>query len=64
MNRLDQRIKRLEGQAGACNHRSPVILANPTEQEVERTRKELDECPSCRKGERPKMVILEFPEFD
>ena len=46
MNRLDQRIKRLEEQHGACNHRSPVILANPTEEEVERRKNELAECPS------------------
>ena len=64
MNNLDKRMKRLEEQHGACNHRSPVILANRTEEEVERTRKELDECPSCRKGERPKMVIMRYPALD
>ena len=64
MNGLDQRIKRLEKQHGACNHRSPIILANLTEQEVERKIKELDECPSCKKHGQPKLVIMQFPDFD
>jgi len=64
MASIERRVARLEGQQGACNHQSPVILANPAEEEVERRKKELDECPSCRKGGRPRMVIMTYPEFD
>jgi hypothetical protein len=64
MNRLEQRVRRLEEGCGACNHRSPVILANPTEEELARKRKELNECPSCNKHGQPKLVILQYPELD
>ncbi|MDP2604457.1 MAG: hypothetical protein Q8S00_18005 [Deltaproteobacteria bacterium] len=64
MNGLEQRIKRLEEQGRVCNHHSPVVLANPTADEVERRKKELDECRSCKKHGRPKLVILTYPKFD
>jgi len=64
MGNIERRLTRLEGQQGACNHRSPVILANPTADEVERRKKEMDECPSCKRHGRPKLIIMEYPEFD
>jgi len=64
MGNIERRLARLEEQQGACNHRSPVILANPTEGEVEQKKKELDECAGCRRHGRPKMVIMTYPEFD
>jgi hypothetical protein len=57
MNNLDRRIKRLEEQQGACNHRSPLIL---TQEQVERKKKELDECPNCEKHGRPRLLIIDF----
>ena len=64
MNGLEQRIKRLEEQGRVYNHRSPVVLENSTEREVEQKEKELDECPGCRRHGRPKMIIMEYPVFD
>jgi len=64
MGNIERRLARLEGQQGACNHRSPMILANPTAEEVERRKKELDECPSCKKHGRPKLVIIISSIFD
>ena len=61
---LERRIKRLEEQYNACNHRSPVILANPTEEQVERMRKELGECPSCSRHGQTKLIIMKFLKFD
>ncbi len=61
MNRLEQRVKRLEERRGACEHRSSVILDNPTEEETQRIEKELAECRSCqRHGGRPKIIICDF----
>ena len=59
MNRLEQRVKRLEEEApqGPCDH-GLVILVDPTEEELEERRKELRACPRCREGDGPKMVIL------
>lgn len=64
MGNIERRLARLEGQQGACNHRSPVILANPAVEEVERKRKELDECPSCKKHGPPQLVIMKYPQLD
>lgn len=57
MNRLDQRLKRLETYQGACNHSAYVILENPTDEELERVTRELVQCPSCRyKGTKPFVI--------
>jgi len=64
MGNIERRLARLEGQQGACNHRSPVILANPAEEEVERRKNELAECPSCKRHGQPKLIIMTYPEFD
>ena len=61
MNRLEQRVRRLEDHQGACEHRSPVILDNPAEEEIQRIEKELAECRSCqRHGGMPKVIILDI----
>jgi len=57
MNRLDQRLKRLETHQGACNHSAYVILENPTDEELERVTRELVQCPSCRHTGKQPFVI-------
>ena len=59
MNRIEQRVKRLEEEAPAkpCNHPSAVLF-NPADQEVEGLRRQLDACPNCRGADGPKIVII------
>ena len=64
MNRLEQRIKRLERNAGACNHRLPIILSNPTEGEIQERKSELDNCPRCRWQQRLKIVVLTYSKLN
>ncbi len=53
MSNLERRLRRLEEHHGACNHRTDrgflKPLFNPTEEEVDRYKKEVAECPRCRK---------------
>jgi hypothetical protein len=57
MNKLDQRLKRLEVKQDTCNHRPPhelpVILNNPTDEEIQQKEKELAECANCRRNGKP-----------
>jgi len=69
MNILERRLRRLEEHHGACTHRNDhgflKPLINPTEQEVERLRKELAECPNCRKRGGPtQILIISCPDPD
>jgi hypothetical protein len=63
MGNIERRVARLEEQQGACNHHPVVILANPTDEVVMQKRQEIDRCPSCRRRERPRMVIIHYPEL-
>ena len=69
MSNLERRLRRLEEHHGACNHRNDrgflKPLLNPTQQDVERLRKELAECSSCRKRGGPlQVLIIECPNPD
>ena len=75
MSRLEQRVKKLEKESPrepCChpsisylsnlgNHPPSPYLINPTEEEVEKLRRELDSCPNC-KGADVEIVI--FQQFD
>ena len=61
---LKQRIKRLEVHAGACNHRLPIILSNPTEEEIRQRETELENCPACRTHEGVRLVIMHYPDLN
>ena len=57
MNRLEQRLRRLETHRRACNHGDYIVLENPTDEELERVTRELVQCPSCRyKGMKPFVI--------
>ena len=64
MNKLEQRLRRLEVKHNACNHRPPdglpVTLDNPTDQEIQLKQKELAECPSCQRNGRPDIYIRRY----
>ena len=64
MNRLEQRLKRLEVKHGTCNHPSPhglpVTLDNPTDEEIQQKEKELTECASCRRNGKPEIYIRRY----
>ena len=65
MNKLEQRIKRIEGKAsvGRCSH--PVgILVDPTEEELEKVEKKIAACPNCNgDGPGPRLVIVRLTRF-
>ena len=48
----------------ACHHRPPhglpITLDNPTDEEVEETKRELDACPSCQRYGRPDIYIRRY----
>jgi hypothetical protein len=69
MNNLERRLRRLEEHHGACSHRNdrgfPKPLLNPTEEEVERYKKDVAECPRCQKVGGPlQILIIECPDFN
>src|SRR5207249_3764936 len=47
-----------------ANHRPPhglpLTLDNPTDEEVEETKRELDECPDCQRHGRPDIYIRSY----
>jgi len=46
--KLEQRIKRLEKEVPSCNHSSGIgITLCRTEEEAERLKREMAECPNC-----------------
>ena len=67
MNRIEQRVKRLEEEAprGPCNH--PLgIMINPTEEKVGKREKKLADCHNCRRhgsGLGPDLMIIRLRAF-
>ena len=63
MNRLRQRVKRLEERVPErpCSHPLP-LLVNPTDEEVEEMGRVLDSCPRCSRlnGPKPRMLTIEL----
>ena len=59
MKSIERRLGHLEEKVPLpdCGHKL-AFLREPTEEEVETVRKEIDECPQCSKGGKPLIVIL------
>lgn len=65
MNRLKQRIKRLEERVPPrpCKHPLPGLVF-PTDEEIQEMEAILDQCPRCSKltGPKPRMLIIRGPQ--
>lgn len=61
MNRIEQRVKRLEEEAPRprCNHPVGVFL-NPSEDERAKLKRELAACPNCGPGAGPAIMVIEI----
>jgi len=59
MKSIERRLGHLEEKVPLpdCGHKL-AFLREPTEEEVETVRKEIDECPQCSKGGKPLVVIF------
>ena len=59
MKQIERRVTRMEKKMPVpdCGHKM-AFLRDPTEEELERKRKEIDECPQCHKGGKHLIVIL------
>jgi len=59
MKAIERRLGRLEEKVPVpdCGHQM-AFFRDPTEEELEKVRKELNECPQCSKGGKPLIVIL------
>ena len=68
MKNLERWLRRLEEHHGACNHRNDrgfvKPLFNPTEEEVDRYKKEVAECPRCRKVGGLQILIMKCPDYN